>query len=125
MEALAGIRVPPRAKVIRVMLSELFRIISHLVWYGTFAQDLGQCRRLFHVNDRERAFGIVEAITGARMHPSWFPIGGVAADLPRGWDKMLRDFIEYLPPRLIEYDRTVMRTEFQVAHTGRRQTQPR
>jgi NADH-quinone oxidoreductase subunit C/D len=60
-------------------------------------------------NDRERAFGIVEAICGARMHPNWFRIGGVAQDLPRGWDRLFHDFLQYLPARLDEYDRTVMR----------------
>ncbi len=105
VEELAGLEVPERAKYIRTATFELNRIISHLVWIGTYMLDLGAITPfLYAFRDRERALDIIERTTGARMLPNYFTFGGVRRDVhPRFWQDLL-DFADYFEGVLPEYE---------------------
>ena len=106
-ERLLGIKdIPPRAQVLRVMFAELTRIASHLVWLGTHAMDLGaQSIFMYAFEMRERILDIMEFVTGARMHQSWFRVGGLAIDVPKGFLAKMDDFIDRFPVRLTDIRR--------------------
>jgi NADH-quinone oxidoreductase subunit C/D len=118
IEQLAGIDVPPRARVIRIMLAELYRVMSHLLFLGTMAQDVGQMSPVFYMfTDRERIHDFLESITGARMHPAFARIGGVARDLPEGWHEQLRALLHWLGPRIDSYGPMVLGNDLFRART--------
>ena len=119
VEKLAGIKVPEKVNVIRVLLSELFRINSHLLFLGTYIQDVGAMTPVFFAfTDRQKLYTIIEAITGARMHPAWFRIGGVAHDLPQGWQRLIKEnLLDWLPKRLNEYVKSALQNSVLKART--------
>jgi len=105
VEKLCGIEVPERAQYIRVILAELNRISSHLVWLGTHGLDIGAMTVFFYCfREREIILDLFEAFSGARLTTNQFRIGGTLEDLPPGWTDACRRFIDILPSRLAEYE---------------------
>ena len=105
IEKLVELDVPPRAQVVRVLLTELQRIASHLVWLGTHALDLAALSVfLYCFREREHIMDIFELCSGARMMTSYFRPGGLWRDLPVGFDEAVRQFLSYFPKRIQEYE---------------------
>src|ERR1043166_8220465 len=106
IERLGGVAVPERAQYLRVILCELNRIASHLVFLGTFATDLGATSVfLYCFREREKALDLLEAMTGARLTYNWIRAGGVPTDLPDGFAGALRTFLGELLASLGDNDR--------------------
>jgi NADH-quinone oxidoreductase subunit D len=106
MEKLIDLDVPPRAQVLRVLLAELTRINSHLVWLGTHALDIGAMSVfLYCFREREKLLDIFEMVSGQRMMSTYFRPGGVWRDVPEEFEPAVRDFIDYFPPRLDDYEK--------------------
>ena len=104
VETLLDVEVPPRAQYLRVIHLELNRIASHLVWLGTSALDLGAISMFWYTfREREMALDLFEMSSGQRMHTRYFQVGGVMEDIPKGFDRKLRAFLDDMPRRADQY----------------------
>ncbi|HTB16344.1 MAG TPA: NADH dehydrogenase (quinone) subunit D [Bryobacteraceae bacterium] len=105
VEKLLQIEIPERAQWLRVMMTELSRLNSHLVWLGTHALDIGAMSIFFYCfREREEILRILEMFSGQRMMTSYIRIGGVALEAPRGWEKAVGKFIRGFPSKVDEYE---------------------
>jgi NADH-quinone oxidoreductase subunit D len=105
VEKLLGLEIPPKAQWLRVLLNELTRINSHLVWLGTHAMDIGALTVfLYCFREREEILKIFEMVSGQRMMTSYFRVGGIALEPPLGFFDRVRDFAGYFPERIDQYE---------------------
>ena len=105
-EKLLGLEIPERAQTIRVLFCELQRIASHLVWLGTHALDLGAMTVFFYCfREREKILNLIEAASGGRLTPSYFRIGGLMMDLPPGFERRVKQFLDDFPGALNDFQK--------------------
>jgi len=118
VEKLLGLEVPKRAQYIRVMMVELQRISSHLVWLGTHAIDLGAMSVfLYCFREREEILKIFELFAGQRMMTSYIRIGGLALDPPAGWRQAVERFLKMMPSRVDEYETLLTENRIWIGRT--------
>jgi len=118
VEKLMGIEVPERAKVIRVIMSELSRIAGHLIWLATHALDIGAMTLYFYCfREREKILDMWEMVSGQRLTPSYIRIGGVLADLPDGFMDRLKSFVDTFDAHVDEYDQLLSKNPIWMART--------
>ena len=117
-EKLLQLEIPPMAQWMRVMLTELTRLNSHLVWLGTHAIDIGAMSVfLYCFREREEILRIFEMFSGQRMMTSYFRIGGLALAPPRGWQARVKKFIDIFPSRVDEYENLLTNNQIWMGRT--------
>ena len=118
VEKLLGMEVPPKAVWMRMLLLELNRIHSHLVWLGTSALELGAISPFWYTfRERDRVLDLFELVTGVRMHTRYFQVGGLAEDIPRGFFDQCREFCEVMPKAVDEYEAMLDQNPIWLART--------
>jgi len=118
IEKLLEIEVPPRATWMRMLLAELTRIHSHLVWLGTAALELGAISMFWYCfRERDRILDLFELVGGARMHTRYFQAGGLAEDVPRGFFDECAKFVEVMPKAIGDYEALVNRSQIWLERT--------
>jgi NADH-quinone oxidoreductase subunit D len=118
VERLLGLEVPERVRWIRVLIAELQRINSHLVWLGTHGMEVGAVSvMLYCFRERELLLNINEMLAGFRMFPSYMRVGGLREDLPRGFHDAVHAFLDRFPPKLDEYEDLLTKNEIYVERT--------
>src|SRR4029079_12917455 len=118
VEKLLGVEVPERVRHIRVLLAELQRINSHLVWLGTHGLEVGAVSvMLYCFRERELLLNLNEMLAGFRLFPSYIRVGGLREDLPRGFSDAVRAFLDRLPGKLDEYEDLLTQNEIYLLRT--------
>src|SRR5512136_982760 len=118
VEKLLGMEIPERVTWIRVLLAELQRLNSHLVWLGTHVMDIGAVTvMLYTFNERERILNINELVAGFRMFPSYIRVGGLREDLPVGFHAAVRQILDRMPEKLAEYEDLLTHNQIYIKRT--------
>ena len=105
VEQLLGVEIPPRAQAIRILMTELNRVASHLIWVATFGMDIGALSMMIYgFRDREAILAFFEKVTGLRMNHNYIRPGGVAADLPEGWEEDIDGIFDIVGAGLDDYE---------------------
>jgi len=118
VERLIGLEMPDRVTWIRVLIAELQRLSSHLVWLGTHGMEIGAVSvMLYCFREREQLLNINEMLAGFRMFPSYIRVGGLREDLPRGFHQAVKDFLDKFPAKLDEYEKLLTKNQVWVKRT--------